>query len=218
MKENSKWLFQLNFYNILLIVVGAGLNLLGYHAARMFGLPIWLDSVGTFYAAVELGPIAGALAGAVMNVIAGIYEPGYIWFAIVSIGGGIAVGRCYPRNRKVSSFSVIATGFFAGIIMTILATPINMIVRDGYVGNPWGDALVNMLSRYMSVKWPRLLAGELLVEMPDKVLSVALAMLLLIPVKWMKGKGRKRAEKTAAGILVLAVLASLAGPLPVRAA
>ncbi len=218
MKENSKWLFQLNFYNILLIVVGAGLNLLGYHAARMFGLPIWLDSVGTFYAAMELGPIAGALAGAMMNVIAGIYEPGYIWFAIVSIGGGIAVGRCYPRNRKVSSFSVIATGFFAGIIMTILATPINMIVRDGYVGNPWGDALVNMLSRYMSVKWPRLLAGELLVEMPDKVLSVALAMLLLIPVKWMKGKGRKRAEKTAAGILVLVVLASLAGPLPVRAA
>ena len=217
MNEIKKWTFKITPGNILIILLGIGVNLLGRHAATALFLPIWLDSVGTFMTAVELGPIAGVITGTLMNVIENIYEPGYGWFAIVSIGGAIAVGRFFPRHRKVTSFSVIATGFLAGVVMTILSTPVNFLVRDGYVGNAWGDALVALLSKYMNVRWVRLVAGELLVNMPDKVVSVLLAMLLLIPIRAIKKKNKKASVNQAVSLLLLSLLCALSLVQPVQA-
>ena len=114
-----------------------------------------------------------------MNVILSFFNPGEIWFSIVSIAGGLAVGRFFPRDRKIESFSVIATALFAGFVMTVVSTPLNLIFNSGYVGNPWGDALVDMLSNYVNLKGACLVAGELLVNMPDKAVSIVIAMTIL---------------------------------------
>ena len=202
----KKWLFKPTAGNIALILLGTGVNLLGGWAATRLLLPIWLDSVGTFISAALLGPIAGAISGALMNVIAGFFDPGQFWFALVSIAGGVAVGLFFPRGRRIEAVSVIATAQIAGLVMTIVSLPLNLYFNDGYVGHPWGDALVDMLAPYMSFRALRCLLGGLLVNMPDKALSIAVAMLILYFVR--RGHDKKAAGKTANVLLALLISAA----------
>ncbi|MBR6316017.1 MAG: response regulator [Lachnospiraceae bacterium] len=175
----KKWGFQVNAGSIFLILLCTAINLGGSHLAKSMSLPWWLDSVGTFISAVFLGPIAGAISGALMNVILAFSQPGQIWFCLVSICGGLAVGLFFPRDRKIDSFSMIATALFAGFVMTIVSTPLNLYFNDGMTGNEWGDALTIMLADYMNMKAFRCFCGGLLVNMPDKAISILITMFIL---------------------------------------
>ena len=197
----KKWGFEPSCKNIVLILICVFINIAGRLTAEKLFLPIWLDSVGTFLSAVLLGPVAGALSGAAMNIIINSFEPGQIWFAIVSVAGGLAVGRFFPRDRKIESFSVIATALFAGFVMTVVSTPLNMYFNGGYTGNPWGDALVDMLSNYVNLKTTCCVLGELLVNMPDKAVSICIAMLIVYIVRKYKKNKEKRVRDEAAGDL-----------------
>ncbi len=194
----KKWGFRLNAANIALILLGTGLDLLGRWVAKRLFLPFWLDSIGTFLSAVMLGPVAGAISGGLMNVIVNFFEPGQIWFALVSIGGGAAVGLFFPRERKIEPFTVIATALFAGFVMTVISTPLNLYFNGGYVGHPWGDALVDMLAPDISLTATRCLLGGLLVNMPDKAVSIVLVMSVLFLVR------RRKKEQTQNGAAMLA--------------
>ena len=204
----KKWTFQLNVGNVALILLGTAVNLLGRYAAKQLFLPIWLDSVGTFLSGVLLGPLAGALSGAMMNCIVGFFEPGQEWFSFVSIAGGVAVGFLFPRDRKINSFSVIATALFAGFVMTVVSTPLNMYLNGGYVGHPWGDALVDMLAGYINLRTLRCVAGELLVNMPDKAVSIFIALGILYLVRRHRESGKDGG--TAAGALALTLASAAA--------
>ncbi len=205
----KKWSFVPTVGNFALILLGTGVDLLGRWAAERLFLPLWLDSIGTFLSAVLLGPLAGALSGALMNVIVNFFEPGQIRFAIVSIGGGIAVGLFFPRGRKIEAFSVIATALFAGFVMTVLSLPLNLCFNGGYVGHPWGDALVDMLSPYISLRALLCLLGGLLVNMPDKALSIAVALSILYLVRKRRGARERRAEMLLAALVLSSAVFSL---------
>nr|MCR5337358.1 hypothetical protein [Lachnospiraceae bacterium] len=175
----KKWGFKVSAGSIFLILLCTAINLGGSHLAKSMSLPWWLDSVGTFISAVFLGPIAGAISGALMNLILAFSQPGQIWFCLVSICGGLAVGLFFPRDRKIDSFSMIATALFAGFIMTVVSTPLNLYFNDGMTGNEWGDALTIMLADYMNMKAFRCFCGGLLVNMPDKAISILITMFIL---------------------------------------
>lgn len=192
----NKWLFKLKPVNVLIIVLGIFIDLFGGWVAKSLSLPIWLDSVGTFLSAVLLGPIAGAVSGCLMNIVLGFFDPVQFGFAVVSIAGGFAVGFFFPRDRKIDSFSVIATALFAGFVMTVISTPLNMIFNNGYTGNLWGDALVNMSQEYFRSPVICCVLGELLVNMPDKAVSIGITMLILYIVR------KKRGSLTLAGVLI----------------
>lgn len=178
-----KWKFEITLPNILIILGGTALNVLGSLFAGTLKLPIWLDSIGTFVSAVLLGPVAGALSGFLMNLIFSFFRSNDIWFSLVSIAGGIAVGCFFPRDRKIESFSIIATALFAGFVMSVVCTPLNMIFNNGYTGNMWGDALVNMISKSLDSRVICCLLGGLFVNMPDKALSIGITMLLVALIR-----------------------------------
>lgn len=195
----NRWLFKLTIPNVLIILLGTVINLFGRWMAAKLVLPIWLDSVGTFLSAVMLGPVAGALSGVLMNIVTEFFRPGQLIFMLVSIAGGIAVGRFFPRDRKIESFSVVATALFAGIIMTIVSTPLNLLFNNGYTGNAWGDALVDMVGNYMNVKPLCCFLGGLLVNMPDKALSIGIALLILHFIRRNKNEDNGNGKEDTGG-------------------
>ena len=216
----KKWTFELTLGNVALILLGMGINLLGGWAANRLFLPIWMDSIGTFLSAVLLGPFAGALSGGLANVIADFFAPGEAWFAPVSIAGGLAVGWFFPRERKIEPFSVIATALFAGFVMSLVSLPLNLFFNGGYVGHPWGDALVDMLAPHIAPVSIRCLAGSLLVNMPDKALSIiiALSILMLVRKRRESREKRKNDQLVHTALAVLLSSAVLAGLCPASAA
>ncbi|MBR1854621.1 MAG: response regulator [Lachnospiraceae bacterium] len=214
----KKWMFPVNAGSIALILLGTVIDIVGRTLAKLLFLPIWLDSVGTFLTAVLLGPVAGALSGALMNVVVNFYEPGQIWFAVVSIIGGVVVGIFFPRERKIDSFSVIATALLAGLVMTVVSTPLNLYFNDGYTGNPWGDALVEMLSNDISLKPMCCVAGEFLVNMPDKAVSIMIALTIVyIVLKRYKEKKAEEADHVAGILILFAAAMGVAFFLPTKA-
>ncbi|MCR5154346.1 MAG: response regulator, partial [Lachnospiraceae bacterium] len=192
------------------------LNLVGYLFASLLNLPLWLDSIGTFLSAVFLGPLAGAITGGCFNLIMSIFEFDFLWFTPVSIIGGLAVGLLFPRNRKYDSFTIIGIALVTGIIMTAVSTPINILVHDGYTGNEWGDALMDMLAPSIKSKIFCSILGSLFVNMPDKVLTILIAMSLYFTSKLLKkkrdAKGNSKGNSKALMLLLLAAASSFVFP------
>ena len=48
---------------MLCLVIGIAINLIGYFLSGWLSLPIWGDVVGTIFAAIILGPLAGMVVG-----------------------------------------------------------------------------------------------------------------------------------------------------------
>ena len=212
-KIMKKWLFKINAGSIALILLGTLINIVDGMFASKLNLPWWLDSIGTFISAVTLGPVAGAVSGALMNVVMELFSPGMLPFAIVSICGGLAVGVFFPRDRKIDSFSVIATALFAGFVMSVVCTPLNMYFNDGYTGNVWGDALVDMLAENVNFAAFRCLAGCLLVNMPDKAICILVTMLILWCARKIKDK-----KQIVTSIVLITMVTGAMMPLKTMAA
>ena len=203
----EKWLFSPNLKNIIILIVGSLIDLCGRWFSNSVSMPFWLDCIGTFLCAVLLGPLGGAVTGLVYNIVLNFFMPGQIWFAIVSVAGGLAIGRLFPHDRKIAAFPVVAASIYAGLIMVVVSTPLNMLFNHGYIGNPWGDALVEMLSPYINVGLVRCILGGLFISMPDKALSMLIVMLILFLFKkkmFLQADGAKAANMILFCILVSA--------------
>ncbi|MBR1700339.1 MAG: response regulator [Lachnospiraceae bacterium] len=209
--KKSRWTFPVTKSNIALIVLGVLINYGGRFLAAKLSLPFWLDAVGTFLTAILLGPIAGAITGGMINVILGFATPVSFWYLLVNVGIGLSVGYFFPRERKTDAFQAIATAVFSGLVAVVLSTPLNLIFYQGYTGNVWGDGLVDMLSQGISIKIVCSFLGEAFVDMPDKALSLFIAMLFIRAGRMYRAKHPKKGPGSmvfapAAGILLAAGL------------
>ena len=170
----KKHLFSINKRSIALIFIGIILNIVGFGIAASYSIPLYMDCIGTFLVSILLGPIAGSLVGAISVVLINCQNPIYMLYAFINIGGAVVVGIFLHKRDRFDSFRVVGSSVLAGIVMTIISTPINLIIHDGMVGNLWGDALVEMLSQIINQKTVCCIAGELLINIPDKIVTVML--------------------------------------------
>ena len=82
------------------------INFVGKHSAVNNELPLWLDSLGTVFAAYVLGPISGAIVGCSTNIIYFFWDPNSLAYALTSIFIGITFGTA-ARRKYFESFSLI---------------------------------------------------------------------------------------------------------------
>ncbi len=177
MNRKEKWLFPLETKSFILIFLGCFFNYIGRIVAVSFETPLWLDSAGTFFVAILLGPLAGGLTGAVENIVLGFTDQISFWYILVNVGIGLIVGYFYPRDdKKKDAFPVIATAVISGCFAALVSTPLNMIVYGGYTGNVWGNELKDLLSQNMNIPVLCSFLGEAFVDLPDKTLCLFLAL------------------------------------------
>ncbi|MBR4208341.1 MAG: response regulator [Lachnospiraceae bacterium] len=171
MKKKQK-LF--NKKSLALIIIGIVINLMGSSIAEYYKLPLFMDSAGTFLVSMLAGPAAGVVAGTVMNFMTAA-PLSYDWlYMFVSIGGAVTVGKLLYKKERMDSFLIVGTGVLTGIVMTIISTPINMILNGGMTGNIWSDALVELMSQYTSLTLVCCICGEIIVNIPDKMITIIL--------------------------------------------
>ncbi len=162
----------------IIILIGVVLNYVGRDIASRFNLPIWFDCVGTMLAAIYVGPVAGAICGMLFNFLASLADVSSFLYMIVSAGIGISIGLLYPRSEEVH-FRVINAAVITGIVAALLSTPINMFIYGGATGNAWGDTLMEMISRDIGVPIINSFLGEAFVDIPDKTISVLVALAIV---------------------------------------
>ncbi|RKM59966.1 diguanylate cyclase [Butyrivibrio sp. CB08] len=155
------------------------INVLGRNLALKLELPIWLDAVGTIVAAIGYGPFVGAFCGVVANIIASAGDVMAFPYLLVSAGIGITVGLFYPRTN-LSYLKCTSAAVLTGIVSALLSTPLNLIMYNGRTGNIWGDALMDMISLDIQVPLLTSFIGEAFVDIPDKTVSLLIAIAIKI--------------------------------------
>ena len=83
MKRNKKDYSEnkINVYQICLVALAVGINIVGGQIALFMKLPVYLDSIGTILTGAVLGPWFGMLP----NLISG-YDSGYLFVIFCTCG------------------------------------------------------------------------------------------------------------------------------------
>jgi energy-coupling factor transport system substrate-specific component len=167
---------------LALIPVGIGLNYAGRALATYTGVPLFLDSTGTVLVALLAGPWAGGIAGFASNLLsAGTIDPIAAAYSLVSLAIGLAAGLASRAVRRPLRGGLIVWGL-CFLVASIVSTPINLLVQDGRSGVPLGDQIVHSM---LALSVPRSAAayvGEAAIDLPDKLITVTVAMLIFVAV------------------------------------
>jgi energy-coupling factor transport system substrate-specific component len=171
--------FSLDSVSVVLVLSSLGLNFAGRAIAVTFGLPLFLDSIGTVLAGVVGGPWLGGSVGFISNLVSSnTVDPIAAPYALVSFAVGFAAGLARYLNwqKRVSGWVALWLVTFA--IASVVSTPLNFLISNGNSGVGLGDSIYAGLS---GAHIPRILAafiGEAAIDLPDKLLTVAVALLI----------------------------------------
>ena len=116
----------------VLIPIAIAINIAIGQIVLLLKLPVFLDSIGTVLVAVLCGPWAGALTGALSNVIWGIaIDPGaFPWWPVAAMIGYMA-GRMAQWGFFKTWWKVVVTGFVVALTAAIVSTPIAVYLFGG---------------------------------------------------------------------------------------
>lgn len=122
-------------YALVFASIGIVINIVFGTIVSMIKIPLlFLDTIGTIFVAVILGPVYGAISGGLTNIIQGmITNPKSIPFALVNIVIGLIVGfiaKKYKFNYKIA----IITGLILSVSAPLIGTPIAVWVFGGLTG------------------------------------------------------------------------------------
>ena len=139
---------------------------------------IFLDTIGTIFGAVLLGPFHGVLIGLTTNVVQGaMTNPRNIPFALVNMAIGLSVGLI-ARRFRFDLKTALLTGLGLSVLAPLIGTPIAVWIYGGLTGGGT-DFLVMWLratgsSIFASTFIPRI-TGNLI----DKIVSCLLVAFLI---------------------------------------
>ena len=98
MKRNKKDYSEnkINVYQICLVALAVGINIVGGQIALFMKLPVYLDSIGTILTGAVLGPWFGMLPNLISGIFMGMTVDIYsLYFAPVGMITGIMSGLCF---------------------------------------------------------------------------------------------------------------------------
>jgi energy-coupling factor transport system substrate-specific component len=170
---------RLDSVSVVLVLSSLGLNFAGHAIAVAFGLPLFLDSIGTVLAGVVGGPWVGGSVGFISNLVSSnTVDPIAAPYAVVSFAVGFAAGLARYLNWQKRPSGWVALWLITFTIAAVVSTPLNFLISGGKSGVAVGDSIYAALN---SLHVPRIIAallGEAAIDLPDKLITVAAVLLI----------------------------------------
>lgn len=203
----------------VLIPIAIAINIAMGQIVLVLKLPVFLDSIGTVMVAVLCGPWAGALTGALSNVIWGIaIDPGaFPWWPVAAMIGYMS-GRMAQWGFFKSWWKVVVTGFVVALTAAIVSTPIAVYLFGGITASGSSFITAYLLQTGQGI-WQAVFSTSFLVEPVDKITTamIAFAIILGLPKRTIGGYPKAEQVETeggtsntqmyiAVGVVVLLVL------------
>ena len=178
---------------LILIALGAALNIAIGTIVYLVKLPIYLDSIGTVLIALLLAPdrmaafVCAWAAGWVGLAVSGLINLFLPWFAITDFaiavvaglfaGAGTAVFRARPLRGIAFGTRVALFGLALGVVSALISVPIVIYVFGGVTGSGSAFLVAFFLKIGLSLPAAATLSG-LVLDPIDKILQVLFAALL----------------------------------------
>ena len=165
----------LTTHMLVLISTCISINMVLGQVASMIKLPIFLDSIGTFIAALLGGPWIAALTGLLTNLIWGlISSPVAAAFAPVAIVIGLSAGFLARAGMFNTWYKVVISGVIITICLTLVATPIRTYLFAGVTGSG-ADFIVAYIHATGEKLWQSVASTIILANLADKIITGLIA-------------------------------------------
>jgi energy-coupling factor transport system substrate-specific component len=170
---------EFNTMTWVLIPVAIAINVVVGQIVLVLKLPVYLDSIGTMLVAVLCGPWAGALTGALSNVIWGLaIDPGAFPWWPVAFFIGLVTGFCAKGGLFKNWWKVVITGFLVALTAAIVSTPIGVYLFGGITASGSSFITAYLLQTGRGVL-ESVLSTNFLVEPVDKISTAILAFVII---------------------------------------
>ena len=179
-----KELFKTNWdaADIILVPICVIIDYLGKLLAYSISIPWWFDSVGTIIASSLGGPVIGMITGIMHNCTYGL-STGIVssmMYSLTSMGIALVVGTMVRKGYTESYLKLMLIILNTIIVSVLISSSINIILFNGAVGNVWGDGFIKAaIESGLDYRIASVL-GELLIDVPDKLLCMLLAYVIMI--------------------------------------
>lgn len=201
---------------VLTIFVCIFINLFGKYLATTIQLPLWLDALGTVFAAYVFGPVYGTVVGCAANMVHSFSNINLMVYSINSIFIGISVG-ILARKRKFETFYGITSAIgMVTIGSTVLSIGLNIWFNDGNIGNVWGEGVKNFLIEKDAHYIIATAVGIMYLEFVDKLVTM-LGMFYLVKIVRFLHKKTIRKTVNASVIIVVLTMGMLCLPVQAKA-
>lgn len=169
MKEKRK----INTYQICLVALAVGINIVGGQLALFLKLPVYLDSIGTILTGALLGPWMGMLPNLLSGIFMGMTVDIYsLYFAPVGMITGFVSGIVF---RKISVKKTRI--FWAAALITVPGTLVSSLINAvlfGGVTSSGSALLVQLLARTPLGLTGSIFLVQILTDYLDRCISVFL--------------------------------------------
>lgn len=160
-------------YEICFFVVGCILiNYFGKALSDFLTLPLWLDAVGTVFAAYALGPVSGAIVGVTSNIMYSLHSQASLFYGLTNLVVGVTVGICAKKGVLKTMFGILSSAFLVAVLSVLVSAPLNFILWDGATGNIWGDGVSGLLRELGCHAAVSSIIGEFYLDFSDKVVTM----------------------------------------------
>ena len=155
---------------ILIIPVAVAVNFVGGQLASILKLPMYLDTIGTIFAAMLCGPWVGATAGGLTNVVTGIANPVNFAFIPVNILAGLVTGFLARRKMFSTWWKWLLSMVLMAAVSIISSAPIVVLVYGGVTGG--GTSIITAAAMAAGANiWAAFFGTEGVFTLLDRIIS-----------------------------------------------
>ncbi len=169
---------------ILIIPVAVAVNFVGGQLASMLKLPMYLDTIGTIFAAMLCGPWVGAVGGALTNIVTGFANPVNFWFIPVNVIVGLTTGWMSRRKWFTKPLTSLMGIVLMAVISTVASAPIVVYVYGGITGSGTSLIQATLMAAGTNI-WTAFFSTEGIFTCLDRLISyaISIAVIKVIPAR-----------------------------------
>ena len=167
---------------LLIIPVGVAVNFVGGQLASILKLPMYLDTIGTIFAAMLCGPWVGAVTGGLANVVTGIANPVNFAFIPVNVIAGLVTGFLARKQMFSVWWKWLISMFVMAWVSIIVSAPIVVLVYGGVTGG--GTSIITAAAMAAGANiWAAFFGTEGVFQVLDRIISflICWAVIKVIP-------------------------------------
>ena len=163
---------------ILIIPIAVAVNFVGGQLASLLKLPMYLDTIGTIFAAMLCGPWVGATAGVLTNVVTGIANPVNFAFIPVNLLVGLVTGFLARGGMFGNWWKWIISMIIMAVVSIASAAPIVVLVYGGVTGS--GTSLITAAAMAAGANiWAAVVGTEGIFTVLDRIISFVISWLVI---------------------------------------
>ena len=173
---------------LMIMVLGTVMNFMFYGMARVLDLPIYMNSIGTGYAAMLLEPAAGLLVGYIYNFFEAIliYGPeSMIYYATTAVTA-IAIGVRLRKEGSIEIRRLPSTVLFITVVNTIISGCLTIRRTGGDFSDSWEAGMIEALMERGISKYVSYFISSFGLKLIDAVILTAALYVFykVTPEKW----------------------------------